>query len=153
MPEVHPDWIIFNHASFAAIVTNSINAVVIALAVASIGGIFSSTATDMGAQVRLFAYALGSLADGEQGILDRYSQIQPKFVFAETEVSYSGKLVDLLPKARQVVTELRNHGLQQAILLPSRLSGRELALVDVPERFASLLLTIHVAEPHLILTM
>jgi acetoacetyl-CoA synthetase len=35
-----------------AIVTNSINAVAIALAVASIGGVFSSTATDMGAQVR-----------------------------------------------------------------------------------------------------
>lgn len=39
----------------AAIVTNSINSVVIALAVASIGGIFSSTATDMGAQVGLLS--------------------------------------------------------------------------------------------------
>ncbi len=34
-----------------AIVTNSTHAIVIALAVASIGGIFSSTATDMGTQV------------------------------------------------------------------------------------------------------
>lgn len=34
-----------------AVITNSTNAVVIALAVASIGGIYSSTATDMGPQV------------------------------------------------------------------------------------------------------
>lgn len=39
------------HHSSTAIVTNSINAVVIALAVASIGGVFSSTAPDMGTQV------------------------------------------------------------------------------------------------------
>lgn len=53
-------------------------------------------------------------------------------------MSYSGKIVDLLPKAKQVVTELKNHGLQQAILLPSRVSGRDLALPDVPERLVSL---------------
>lgn len=34
-----------------AIVTNHLNAAVIALATASIGAIYSSTATDMGAQV------------------------------------------------------------------------------------------------------
>ena len=37
----------------AAIITNSIDAIVIALATASIGAVFSSTATDMGVQVRL----------------------------------------------------------------------------------------------------
>ena len=99
-----------------AIVTNSINAVVIALAVASVGGVFSSTATDMGAQ----------------GILDRYTQIQPKFVFAETEVSYNGKPVDLVPKLRQVLVELKDHGMQQAILLPSRISGKEITIPDIP---------------------
>lgn len=35
----------------AAIVTNSIDALVIALATISVGAIYSSTATDMGAQV------------------------------------------------------------------------------------------------------
>ena len=39
------------HPDLPAIVTNSINAVVIALATISIGGIFSSTATDMGTEV------------------------------------------------------------------------------------------------------
>ncbi|KAJ2922204.1 hypothetical protein H1R20_g14881, partial [Candolleomyces eurysporus] len=100
----------------AGIVTNSINAVVAAIAVASIGGMFSSTATDM----------------GTQGILDRYSQIRPKFIIAETEVQYAGKVIDLLPKVRQVVSSLTGQGLQKAILLPSRVSGKILALPDIP---------------------
>ncbi|TFK44324.1 acetoacetyl-CoA synthetase [Crucibulum laeve] len=99
----------------AGIVTNSIDAIVIALAVASIGGIFSSTATDM----------------GTQGILDRYRQIQPKFIFAETEVLYAGKVIDLLPKVTDVVQDLMNQGLQQAILLPSCVSGKQIALKGV----------------------
>lgn len=48
-----PSWssvLLFN-ALRIAIVTNSIHAVVICLAVASVGGVFSSTATDMGTQV------------------------------------------------------------------------------------------------------
>ncbi|TFK70614.1 acetoacetate-CoA ligase [Pluteus cervinus] len=93
----------------AGIVTNSINAVAVALAVASIGGIFSSTATDMGVQ----------------GILDRYRQIQPKFIFTETEVTYSGKLVSLHEKVTAVVNDLASYGLKQAILFPSRVTGRE----------------------------
>ncbi|KAJ3561037.1 hypothetical protein NP233_g10442 [Leucocoprinus birnbaumii] len=96
----------------AAIVANSIHAVVIALAVASVGGIFSSTATDMGVQ----------------GILDRYRQIKPKFVFSDTQVSYAGKRIDLTNKIRQVVADLEGHGLQQTILLPSRVSGAEIKL-------------------------
>ncbi|PPQ98788.1 hypothetical protein CVT24_003346 [Panaeolus cyanescens] len=99
----------------AAIVTNSTTAVVIALATASIGGIFSSTATDM----------------GTQGILDRYRQIQPKFIFAETEVLYAGKVIGLLPKVSEVVKDLSSQGLQRAIILPSRTSGKVLLLPDM----------------------
>ncbi|GLB37018.1 putative AMP-binding enzyme [Lyophyllum shimeji] len=93
----------------AAVVTNSITAVTIALATASIGGIFSSTATDM----------------GTDGILDRYRQITPKFVFAETEVVYAGKTVNLLPKVSAVINDLADRGLQQAILLPSARTNKE----------------------------
>ncbi|KAF5386148.1 hypothetical protein D9615_002594 [Tricholomella constricta] len=94
----------------AAIVTNSVTAVAIALATASIGGIFSSTATDM----------------GTEGILDRYRQIRPKFVFAETEVLYAGKTVNLLPKVSDVIHDLADKGLQQAILLASACTGKEI---------------------------
>lgn len=92
----------------AAIITNSITAVVIALAVAGIGGVYSGTATDM----------------GTQGILDRYVQIQPRFVFAETEVVYSGKTIDLLPKVADVAKALAKSGLETIILLPSVKTGR-----------------------------
>ena len=60
-----------------------------------------------------------------QGVLDRYRQIQPKLVFAETEVVYAGKTIDLMPKVQQVVQDLQTHGLQRAILLPSAKSGIE----------------------------
>lgn len=94
----------------AAVVRNSATAIVLAIATASIGGIFSSTATDMGAE----------------GVLGRYRQIQPKFFFSESEVFYAGKVVNLMSKAYAVVEDLQAHGLQHAILLPSGITGREL---------------------------
>ncbi|EPT04586.1 hypothetical protein FOMPIDRAFT_1156848 [Fomitopsis schrenkii] len=94
----------------AAIVTNSIDAVVIALATATIGAIFSSTAPDM----------------GTHGILDRYRQIQPKIIFSETEVVWVGKSFDVVPKVAEVAQALDAHGLQRIVLLPSVASGRDL---------------------------
>ncbi|KAK0213121.1 acetoacetyl-CoA synthetase [Desarmillaria ectypa] len=94
----------------AAVIRNSATAIVLAIATASIGGIFSSTATDMGAE----------------GVLGRYRQIQPKFFFSESEVFYTGKVVNLMSKAYAVVEDLQAHGLQHAILLPSGVTGREL---------------------------
>ncbi|KAI0339857.1 acetoacetate-CoA ligase [Trametopsis cervina] len=93
----------------AAIVTNNIHVIVIALAAASIGAMFSSTATDMGAQ----------------GVLDRYMQIRPKLVFAEIEVVYATKTIDLMPNVKTVVDQLWKHGLQRVILLPSAKTGKE----------------------------
>ncbi|TFK75299.1 acetoacetate-CoA ligase [Pluteus cervinus] len=95
----------------AAIVTNSVNAISIALATASIGGIYTSTAPDMGVK----------------GILDRYRQIRPKFIFVETEVLYAGKTINLRSKARDVVSDLCMHGLKFAVLLPSRVSSIEIS--------------------------
>ncbi|KAI0755922.1 hypothetical protein BC629DRAFT_1584604 [Irpex lacteus] len=93
----------------AAVITNHIDAIVIALASASIGALFSSTATDMGAQ----------------GVLDRYRQVKPKLVFAETEVVYATKTINLLPKVITVVKDLQSHGLERVILLPSAKTGQE----------------------------
>ncbi|KAG5652875.1 hypothetical protein H0H81_003305 [Sphagnurus paluster] len=63
---------------------------------------------------------------GTEGILDRYRQILPKFIFADTEVVYAGKVVDLLPKISDVIRDLADKGLQQAILLPSAHTGQEI---------------------------
>ncbi|KAJ7071967.1 acetoacetyl-CoA synthetase [Mycena amicta] len=96
----------------AGIVNNTVTAVVICLATASIGAIFSSTASDM----------------GTQGILDRYRQIRPKFIFSETEVTYAGKVVDLLPKVSQVFEDLRKFGAKYTITMPSLISGKEISV-------------------------
>ncbi|KAJ7879114.1 acetoacetyl-CoA synthetase [Mycena leptocephala] len=98
----------------AALVNNTVSAVVICLATASIGGIYSSTMTDM----------------GTQGILDRYRQIRPTFLFAETEVTYTGKVINLVPKITDVFRDLRKHGLKHAITLPSLVSGKEISVPD-----------------------
>ncbi|KII92555.1 hypothetical protein PLICRDRAFT_37325 [Plicaturopsis crispa FD-325 SS-3] len=98
----------------AAIISNSITAVVVALATASVGAIFSSTATDM----------------GTQGILDRYTQIQPKFIFAETEVGYAGKTINIVGKVAEVSKALANKGLKHVVLLPSTLTGRHVDGTD-----------------------
>ncbi|KZT71816.1 acetoacetate-CoA ligase [Daedalea quercina L-15889] len=107
----------------AAIVTNSVEAVVIALASAAIGAIFSSTAPDM----------------GTQGILDRYQQIQPKIIFSESQVVYAGKVFDVVPKVSAVAKALVSHGLQSVVLLPSTSTGKELSaarMIDVPKSVA-----------------
>ncbi|KAF8891668.1 acetoacetate-CoA ligase [Infundibulicybe gibba] len=86
----------------AGIMINSILPIVVALAAASIGAIFTCTSPDMGAK----------------GVLDRYRQLKPKFVFMETDVVYAGKHNDLSEKMAEIVQDLRLHGLHLAVLLP-----------------------------------
>ncbi|KAH7147309.1 hypothetical protein DER46DRAFT_473628, partial [Fusarium sp. MPI-SDFR-AT-0072] len=75
----------------AAVLTNSIEAVVLLLATGAIGAIFSSTAPDMGAE----------------GIISRYTQIRPKILFVETEVLYAGKRRTLGNNIATAVDKLR----------------------------------------------
>ncbi|KAH9055528.1 acetoacetate-CoA ligase [Lactarius vividus] len=95
----------------AAIIANRTTSIAIALATASLGGIFTSTATDMGVK----------------GVLDRYRQVLPKFIFSETESIYAGKTFNLIPKVSEVVRDLSSKGLGHAILLPGIKSGQEVS--------------------------
>ncbi|KAF5701108.1 acetoacetate ligase [Fusarium mundagurra] len=81
----------------AAVLTNSLEAVVLLLAAGAIGAIFSSTAPDMGAE----------------GIINRYAQVRPKVLFVDTEVVYAGrrrvmkkKMMDAATKLKEKVPEL-----------------------------------------------
>ncbi|TCD70349.1 hypothetical protein EIP91_003701 [Steccherinum ochraceum] len=96
----------------AAVVTNHISALVIALSAASIGAMYSSTAPDM----------------GTKGILDRYTQIKPKLYFAETEVFYAGKTTNLIGRVAEVAQKLSSMGMQKVILLPSAKTGKDLRI-------------------------
>ena len=71
------------------------------------------------ASAQYFSVILSGLNYDRQAVLERYKQIQPRLLFAETEVMYGGKAIDLMPKVTEIVTNLTSHGLQRVILLPS----------------------------------
>ncbi len=74
-----------------AVMTNSPEALLVLLASAAVGAIFSSTAPDM----------------GQKGITERYLQIRPKVLFVDTEVLYGGGEKDLRQKVSSVVRSLQ----------------------------------------------
>lgn len=90
----------------AAVISNSVDAMVICLAALSIGALWSSTSCDMGAG----------------GIVDRYSQIRPKIIFAEQGYVYAGKTIDLSDRIRHWSRELRERNetfTAQVVLVPN----------------------------------
>ncbi|KAJ4152092.1 hypothetical protein NW765_017601 [Fusarium oxysporum] len=75
----------------AAVLKNSVEAVVLLLATGAIGAIFSSTAPDM----------------GTEGIVSRYSQVRPKLLFVDTVVFYAGKRRVMKNKIMAAATKLK----------------------------------------------
>jgi len=80
----------------AVVASNSMDTLTVFYAVTALGGIFSSSSTDM----------------GTTGVLDRLRQIKPKYVFVDDWAVYNGKTIDLRPKMNEIrvgmkdVTEL-----------------------------------------------
>ncbi len=100
----------------AGFVPNSPEAVIAMLAAASIGAIWSSCSPDFGAD----------------GVLDRFSQVRPKILFAADGYRYGGKRIDCMP----VVAELarRLDGLERVVVFP--FLAAEPAINDVPRAVA-----------------
>ncbi|RDW81903.1 acetoacetyl-CoA synthetase-like protein [Coleophoma cylindrospora] len=69
------------------VASNSVDTLKVLLAVASLGGLFSSSSTDMGVQ----------------GILQRTLQVTPKYIFMDDTTVYNGKTVDLRVKMTEIV--------------------------------------------------
>lgn len=63
----------------AAVISNSVDAIVICLASLSLGAIWSSSSPDL----------------GPEGIVDRYGQIDPRIIFADDGYIYAGKKIYL----------------------------------------------------------
>lgn len=63
----------------AAVISNSVNAISICIAAVSIGAIFSSVSPDMGISA----------------IVDRFSQVKPKLIFADNGYVYAGRTYNL----------------------------------------------------------
>ncbi|KAJ4942387.1 hypothetical protein JOQ06_012253 [Pogonophryne albipinna] len=93
---------------------NGIHAVEGMLAAASIGAIWSSTSVDFGVN----------------GVLDRFSQIQPKLIFSIAAVVYNGKTHDHMEKLTSVVKGLPD--LKKVVVVPYARSKHEIDLSKIP---------------------
>lgn len=78
------------HDRVAAWLPNSIEALIVMLASASLGAIYTSTSPDF----------------GTEGVLDRFSQVQPKVLFAVDSYTYGGKSFDCLERLTQIAQGL-----------------------------------------------
>lgn len=84
----------------AAYIPNCAEAIIAMLATTSLGALWSSTSPDF----------------GTTGVLDRFSQIQPKVLISVNAVIYNGKTLNHIPKLKTVVEGLPC--LEKVVLIP-----------------------------------
>lgn len=100
----------------AVVSSNSVDTLVVFLAVTSVGGIFSSSSTDM----------------GTKGVLDRLLQIKPKFVFVDDWAVYNGKSLDLRPKIKEIEQGAKPIKELKGFVSMPRYQDRPVDVKDVP---------------------
>ncbi|XP_019504422.1 PREDICTED: acetoacetyl-CoA synthetase [Hipposideros armiger] len=93
---------------------NGVHAVEAMLATASIGAIWSATSPDF----------------GMNGVLDRFSQIQPKLMFSVEAVVYNGKEHGHMHKLQQVVKGLPD--LKRVVVIPYIASRENIDISKIP---------------------
>lgn len=71
---------------------------------------------------------------GTQGILERYKQIKPCLLVAETSSLYAGKFTDLEPKLAEVSGVLKEFGLRKLVLVPGAVNAASAVQTSVPLR-------------------
>lgn len=92
----------------AVVASNSVDTCVVLLAATALGGLFSSSSTDM----------------GSKGILDRLRQVRPRWVFADDWALYNGKKVDLRGKIAEVVEGLKDVREFEGVVVQPRFAER-----------------------------
>lgn len=87
-----------------SVISNSVDAMVICLATLSIGALWSSASCDL----------------GQQAIVDRFSQVSPKVIFADDGYVYAGKLTNLGDRTRDWSQRLGKDGckLSAVVIIP-----------------------------------
>lgn len=101
----------------AVVASNSLDTLTVFLAVTSLGGLFSSSSTDM----------------GTKGILDRLLQIRPKWLFMDDWAVYNGKTVDLRGKMKEVVEGMGSVREFEGIVSQARWKDRPADVGTVPK--------------------
>jgi len=86
--------------------------VIAMLAAASMGAVWSSCSPDFGVQ----------------GVIDRFGQIEPKILFSADGYFYNGKVIDVLPRLREIARQLPS--LERVIVVPY--TQRSPSLAGIP---------------------
>lgn len=100
----------------AVVASNSVDTLTAFLGVTALGGLFSSSSTDMGVQ----------------GILDRLLQIEPTYLFFDDWAVYNGKRTDLRPKMAEVAKGLQGLRTFKSIVSQPRWHDSPAAIDSVP---------------------
>ncbi len=100
----------------AAFMPNVAETVIAMLASTSLGAIWSSCSPDFGIN----------------GVMDRFGQIEPKVLFACDGYYYNGKVIDALPRVREIAAQITS--IEKLVLVPviHRDAPGAIALEDLP---------------------
>lgn len=104
----------------AIVASTSFDTFITFMAIVSIGGLFSSSSTDM----------------GTKGILERLLQIKPKYVFVDDWTVYNGKTIDLRPKMAEIVEGMKRVDEFEGVVAQPRFPGKPASLEGVPRAVA-----------------
>ncbi|KAL6704484.1 hypothetical protein ACN47E_008113 [Coniothyrium glycines] len=96
----------------AVVASTSFDTFICFMAIVCIGGLFSSSSTDM----------------GTKGILERLLQIKPMFVFVDDGAVYNGKTLDLRPKIKEIVEGMKGVEEFKGIVTQPRFPNRPAAI-------------------------
>lgn len=100
----------------AIVASTSFDTFICFMAIVSIGGLFSSSSTDM----------------GTKGILERLLQIRPAYVFVDDWAVYNGKTIDLRPKIKEIVEGMKSVPEFKGVVVQPRFSGKPADLEGLP---------------------
>lgn len=92
----------------AVVASTSFDTFICFMAITSIGGLFSSSSTDM----------------GTKGILERLLQIRPVYVFVDDWAVYNGKTLDLRSKIKEMVEGMRDVSEFKGVVTQPRYPGK-----------------------------
>lgn len=100
----------------AVIASTSFDTFITFMATVSLGGLFSSSSTDM----------------GTKGILERLLQIKPRYVFVDDWTVYNGKTIDLRPKIKDIIEGMHGISEFQGVITQPRFPGKPADITGLP---------------------
>ncbi|ETN44712.1 acetoacetate-CoA ligase [Cyphellophora europaea CBS 101466] len=100
----------------ALVASTCLDTLTVFLAITSLGGIFSSSSTDM----------------GTKGILDRLTQIRPKYLFMDDIAVYNGKRTDLRQKMKEIIEGMEGISEFEGIVSQARFADAPADMSSVP---------------------